>query len=85
MHISGTEPSSLFLSRTMEFKKLTRDAPKVSKQADGKRDSKLQCLLGFYRSADANEIRNERNAKLVLRILNFFLFEKYIRDAFLNM
>ena len=38
MRISGTEPSSVILSRTREFKKLKMDTPKVPKQADAKRD-----------------------------------------------
>ena len=31
MRISGTEPSSVILSRTMKFKKLKSDDPKVPK------------------------------------------------------
>ena len=38
MRISGTEPSSVILSRTMKFKKLKSDDPKVPKQAEAKRD-----------------------------------------------
>ena len=38
MRISGTEPSSVILSQTMEFKKLKIDTPKLPKQADAKRD-----------------------------------------------
>ena len=38
MRISGTEPSSVILSRTMKFQKLKSDDPKVPKQAEAKRD-----------------------------------------------
>ena len=38
VRISGTEPSSVILSRTMKFKKLKSDDPKVPKQAEAKRD-----------------------------------------------
>ena len=38
MRSSGTEPSSVILSQTMYFKKLKSDNPKVSKQAEAKRD-----------------------------------------------
>ena len=38
MSISGTEPSSVILSKTMKFKKLKIDIPKEPKQADAKRD-----------------------------------------------
>ena len=41
MRISGTETSSVILSQTMKFKKLTSDAPKVPKQAEDKRDGVL--------------------------------------------
>ena len=34
MRISGTEPSSVILSQTEQYKKLKSDAPKVSKQAN---------------------------------------------------
>ena len=33
MRISGTEPSSLILSQTMNFKKVKSDDPKMPKQA----------------------------------------------------
>ena len=35
---SGTEPSSVILSQTKQFKKLKSDAPKVLKQVKAKRD-----------------------------------------------
>ena len=38
MRISGTEPSSVMLSQTMEFQKLESDVPKVPKQFEAKRD-----------------------------------------------
>ena len=38
MRSSGTEPSSVILSQTKEFKKMKNDAPKVPKQAKAKRD-----------------------------------------------
>ena len=38
MRISGTEPSSVILSQTMEFQKLESDVPKVPKQVEAKRD-----------------------------------------------
>ena len=38
MRISGTEPSSVILSQTLKFKKLTSDVPKVPKQAEAKKD-----------------------------------------------
>ena len=38
MRISGTEPSSVILSQKMKFKKLKSDDPKVSEQAEAKRD-----------------------------------------------
>ena len=38
MRISDTEPSSVILSQTMQFKKLKSDNPKVPKQAEAKRD-----------------------------------------------
>ena len=38
MRISDTEPSSVILSQIMKFKKLKSDDPKVSKQAEAKRD-----------------------------------------------
>ena len=34
MRISDTEPSSVILSQTKEFKKFKSDAPKIPKQAD---------------------------------------------------
>ena len=34
MRIPGTEPSSVILSQTMKFKKLKKDYPKLSKQAE---------------------------------------------------
>ena len=36
VRISGTEPSSVILSRTMLFKKLKSDGPNVPKQAEAK-------------------------------------------------
>ena len=39
MRISGTEPSSIMLSRTVEFKKLNTDAQKVPKQAKTKNEN----------------------------------------------
>ena len=38
MRISGTEPSSVTLSKTKVFKKIKSDAPKVPKQTKAKRD-----------------------------------------------
>ena len=38
MRISGTKPSSVILSQTMQFKKLGSDASKVPNQAEAKRD-----------------------------------------------
>ena len=38
MRISGTEPSSVILSQTMNFQKLKRDVLNVPKQAEAKRD-----------------------------------------------
>ena len=38
MRISGTVPSLVILSQTKNFKKLIIEAPKVSKQAEPKRD-----------------------------------------------
>ena len=38
MRISGTKPSSVILSQTMQFKKMKSDDPKVSKQTEAKRD-----------------------------------------------
>ena len=38
MRISGTEPLSVILSQTKSFKKLKSDTPKLSKQAEAKRD-----------------------------------------------
>ena len=38
MRISDTEPSSVILSQTMNFKKLKSDYPTVPKQAEAKRD-----------------------------------------------
>ena len=38
MRISGTEPSSVILSRKKYFQKLKRDIQTVSKQAEAKRD-----------------------------------------------
>ena len=38
MRISGTEPSSVILSQRKWLKKLTKNAPKVPKQAKAKRD-----------------------------------------------
>ena len=38
MRISGTEPSSVILSQTMQFQKLEKDVPKVPKQAEAIRD-----------------------------------------------
>ena len=38
MRISGSEPSSVTLRKTLQFKKLKSDAPKVPKQAKAKRD-----------------------------------------------
>ena len=38
MRISGIEPSSMILIKTMKFKKLKIDTPKVPKQADAKWD-----------------------------------------------
>ena len=38
VRISGTEPSSVILNQTMKYKKLKSDDPKVSKQAEAKRD-----------------------------------------------
>ena len=38
MRISGTEPSSVILSQTKQFKKLKSDAKKVPKEAKAKRD-----------------------------------------------
>ena len=36
MFISDTEPSSVILSQTKQFKKFNSDAPKVPKQAEAK-------------------------------------------------
>ena len=38
MRISGTEPSLVILSQSMNSKKLKRDDQKVPKQAEAKRD-----------------------------------------------
>ena len=38
MHISATETSSVILSRTKKLQKLESVVPKVSKQAEAKRD-----------------------------------------------
>ena len=38
----GTEPSSVIPSQTMLFKKLNNEYPKVSKQAEVKRDGVIQ-------------------------------------------
>ena len=38
MSISGTEPSSVILSQTKQFKKVESDVPNVPKQAETKRD-----------------------------------------------
>ena len=38
MRISGTEPSSVILSKKRNFQKLKRDVPNVQKQAEAKRD-----------------------------------------------
>ena len=38
MRISGTEPSSVILSQTVEFKKLKSEDQKLPKQAEAKRD-----------------------------------------------
>ena len=38
MCISGTEPSSVILGQTKNFKKLKNDTPKVAKPAEAKRD-----------------------------------------------
>ena len=38
MRIWGTQPSSVILGQTKEFKKLKRDAQKVPKEAEAKRD-----------------------------------------------
>ena len=42
MHISGTEPSSVILSETKQFKKLKSDAQKVPKQAKAYRDGAIK-------------------------------------------
>ena len=39
MRISATEPSSVILSQTKQFKKLKRDVTKVPKEAEAKRDA----------------------------------------------
>ena len=39
MRITGTEPSSVILSQTKWFKKLKIEDPKLTKQAEAKRDS----------------------------------------------
>ena len=44
MRISGTEPSSVILSQTKYFQKLKTYAPKVSKQAEAKRDGVINPL-----------------------------------------
>ena len=41
MRISGTEPSSVILSQTMQFKNVKSDTPKVPKVAEAKRDGVL--------------------------------------------
>ena len=38
MRISGTEPSPVILSQTKSFQKLESTVPKVSKQAEAKKD-----------------------------------------------
>ena len=38
MRISGTEPSSVILSKTNQFKRFKSDAKKCQKQAKAKRD-----------------------------------------------
>ena len=52
MRISGTEPSSVILMQTKQFKKLQSDAQNVLKEAKAKRDGvinpkKLQFQLNF--------------------------------------
>ena len=52
MRISGTEPSSVILSQTIDFKKLKSDDLKVSKQAEATRDGvithKITISINFY-------------------------------------
>ena len=68
MHISGTEPSSVILSQTMQFKKLKSDGLKVPKQAEAKRDGVInpqyynfkQFLHGKFRCSHTLRINRSR-------------------------
>ena len=52
MRISGTEPASVILSQTKKLKNLKSDVPKISKQAEAKKDGvinpdKISILINF--------------------------------------